>query len=102
MENGGQSWYNGLVTQLKMRKKSHQMQFSYTWSHAIDYNQGAGNDNIFFSSVRSLYNGDYSYDKSTSTLDQRHRASFSSVHQPKLSNSDSGLAKFLVRIYLTK
>lgn len=96
VENGGQSWYNGLVTQLKMRKKSHQMQFSYTWSHAIDYNQGAGNDNIFFSAVRSLYNGDYSYDKSTSTLDQRHRAAFSSIHQPKLSNSDSAVAKFLV------
>jgi hypothetical protein len=96
VENGGQSWYNGLVTQLKMRKKSHQMQLSYTWSHAIDYNQGGGSDNIFFSSVRSLYNGDYSYDKSTSTLDQRHRASFSSIHQPKLMNSDSGLAKYLV------
>ncbi|MEP7366146.1 MAG: carboxypeptidase regulatory-like domain-containing protein, partial [Acidobacteriota bacterium] len=96
VENGGQSWYNGLVTQLKMRKKSHQMQFSYTWSHAIDYNQGTGSDNIFFSSVRSLYNGDFGYDKSTSSLDQRHRVSFSSIHQPKVMNSDSSLAKYLV------
>lgn len=96
VENGGQSWYNGLVTQVKMRKRSHQVQFSYTWSHAIDYNQGAGNDNIFYSSIRSLNNGDYRGDKSTSSLDQRHRASFSSIHQPVLMKGDGAVAKFLV------
>ncbi|MBK7926346.1 MAG: TonB-dependent receptor [Bryobacterales bacterium] len=96
VENGGQSWYNGLVTQIKMRRKSHQVQFSYTWSHAIDYNQGGGSDNIFFSGVRSVSNGNYKADKSTSALDQRHRAAFSSIHQPKLSSSDGAVAKFLV------
>jgi len=96
VDNGGQSWYNGLVTQIKVRRKSHQVQFSYTWSHAIDYNQGGGSDNIFFSSVRSIFNGDFKADKSTSALDQRHRAAFSSIHQPTLSKSDGALAKFLI------
>lgn len=94
IENGGQSWYNGLLAQFKLRKRSNQLQLSYTWSHAIDFNQGGGNDNIFFSGFRSYANGDYRGDKSTSSLDQRHRLIISSIHQPTFTKRNSAFAKY--------
>ena len=50
VENGGQSWYNGLVVQLRKRM-SHGLEGSvaYTWSHAIDTaNMGGGTNALFF------------------------------------------------------
>jgi hypothetical protein len=97
IENGGNSYYNALVLELNRRMtKGHEFHVAYTWSHAIDYNQGGGSDNIFFSSPRALFNGDYKGDKSSSSLDQRHRFAFSSLHQPVFTKSTSGLARFLV------
>ena len=61
VESGGNSYYNGLVVQLRKRL-SHgwRASLAYTWSHAIDFNQGGGADNIFFSDgPRTLTNGDY-------------------------------------------
>jgi hypothetical protein len=99
IDNGANSYYNAMVVQLNHRlTKGHQFSVSYTWSHAIDYNQGGGADNLFFNTggPRSLFNGDYKGDKSSSSLDQRHRLAFSSVHQPTFVKSDSGVAKFLI------
>ena len=50
VESGGNSYYNALVVQLRKRL-SHGVEgfLAYTWSHAIDFNQGGGADNIFFS-----------------------------------------------------
>ena len=50
VENGGQSWYNGLVVQLRKRM-SHGLEGSvaYTWSHAIDNgNLGGGTNSLFY------------------------------------------------------
>ena len=52
VENGGQSWYNGLVVQLRKRM-SHGLEGSvaYTWSHAIDTaNMGGGTNALFYRS----------------------------------------------------
>jgi outer membrane receptor for ferrienterochelin and colicin len=99
VENGGNSYYNAMVVQLNHRAvKGHQFSLSYTWSHAIDYNQGGGSDNLFFNTngPRSLFNGDYKGDKASSSLDQRHRLVISSVHQPEFTKSTSALARYLI------
>jgi hypothetical protein len=94
VESGGNSYYNGLVTQLRKRV-SHGFEgfLAYTWSHAIDFNQGGGADNIFFSDgPRTLMNGDYRGEKSSSQLDQRHRLVVSSTWEPKLTSRTDGAA----------
>jgi hypothetical protein len=85
VESGGNSYYDGLVLQVRKRL-AHGFEgfLAYTWSHAIDFNQGGGADNIFFDTgPRSLYNGDYRGDKASSQLDQRHRLVISSTWDPK-------------------
>jgi len=97
-ENGGQSWYNGLVVQLNKRF-SHGLQGSvaYTWSHAIDMgNIGAGSDALFFDTLRTYANGSFSADKGSSSLDQRHRLVLSSIWSPTFSKSQSVLARYLI------
>jgi hypothetical protein len=97
VENGGHSFYNAMVVQFRKRMaKSSQVQVSYTWSHAIDYNQGGGNDNLFFDSFRSLYNGNYKFDKSSSSLDQRHRLVINGVHQLNRAAWNSGWKKHTI------
>lgn len=98
VEAGGNSYYNAMVVQMRKRmSKSWEGSVAYTWSHAIDYNQGGGNNNIFFSGgPSSLFNGDYRGDKSSSALDQRHRLVFTTIASPRLSKSDSSFAKFVV------
>jgi hypothetical protein len=98
LDNGGNSYYNGMIVQVRKRlSKGFEGSAAYTWSHAIDYNQGGGNDNIFFSAgPRSLFNGDYKGDKSTSSLDQRHRLVATAIYMPTFMKSDSAVAKYLV------
>ncbi|MCU0248171.1 MAG: TonB-dependent receptor, partial [Bryobacter sp.] len=98
VENGGQSWYNGLVLQLNKRfSKGFQMNVAYTWSHAIDTaNQGGGSNTLFFDTLRSTYNGDYSADKGSSSLDQRHRMTTNFLWSPTFTKSNSAAAKWLV------
>ena len=98
VEAGGNSYYNALVVQLRKRlSRGVEGSLAYTWSHAIDYNQGGGSDNIFFSAgPRSLFNGDYRGDKSSSSLDQRHRLVATTILSPKFTNSDSKAARYLV------
>lgn len=98
VENGGDSWYNGLVVQLNKRM-SHglQMNFAYTWSHAIDTaNQGGGSNALFFDSLRSTANRSYSEDRGTSSLDQRHRAVTNFLWSPTFTKSTTPGARFLV------
>ncbi|MFN0171481.1 MAG: TonB-dependent receptor domain-containing protein [Bryobacteraceae bacterium] len=99
IDNGGNSYYNAMVVQLNQRAiKGHQFSVSYTWAHAIDYNQGGGSDNLFFNTngPRSLFNGNFKGDKSSSSLDQRHRLVVSSQHQPRFVDSDRKLARYLI------
>src|SRR5204862_1434359 len=98
VENGGQSWYNALALQLQKRM-SHGLtaQVSYTWSHAIDdgNEQGASN-NISSTFNNATYNGNYRYDKGSTTLDQRHRAVINWLWAPAFTKSSSGVARYLV------
>jgi hypothetical protein len=98
VENGSNSYFNAMVVQVKKRmSRAHQFQLSYTWSHAIDFNQGGGNNNIFFSSgPSSLFNGDYRGSKSSSALDQRHRLVFNGVHELQIVRWNSGWKKWLL------
>ncbi len=98
VDHGGNSYYNAMVAQLRKRAgKGFEGSISYTWSHAIDYNQGGGNDNIFFSGgPRSLFNGDYRQDKSSSGLDQRHRFVATTMWAPTFSKNSSTWARLLV------
>ena len=85
VESGGNSYYQALAVQVRKRA-SHGLEaaLAYTWSHAIDFNQGGGADNIFFNDgPRTLWNGDYRGEKQSSQLDQRHRAVVSATWEPK-------------------
>jgi outer membrane receptor protein involved in Fe transport len=98
VENGGQSWYNGLALQIRKRM-SHGLQasVSYTWSHAIDTaNQGGASDSLFVSFPRSTYPGDYTGDKGSSTLDQRHRAVINFLWSPRFVTRTSPAARYLI------
>jgi hypothetical protein len=97
-ENGVNSYYNALAVQVNKRF-SHGLQalLSYTWAHAIDNGQGTAFDALFFSSpTLSTYNGDHSFDKGSSALDQRHRAIFSFVEQPTFTHRDGAFYKYIV------
>ncbi len=100
MENGGQTWYNGLAVQLNKRfAKGFQSSVAYTWSHAIDENQSSATDSatVFQSyGVQSLYNGDYSRDKGSSVLDQRHRLVWSFVAAPTFTKKTDAFSRFVV------
>ena len=81
-----------MVVQVRKRLQSHGLEgfLAYTWAHAIDYNQGGGADNIFFADgPRSLMNGDYRAEKTSSQLDQRHRLVVSSSWEPRLTTKVS-------------
>jgi hypothetical protein len=89
VESGGNSYYDAMVVQVRKRA-SHGLEgfLAYTWSHAIDYNQGGGADNIFFNDgPRTLMNGDYRGEKASSQLDQRHRLVVSSTWEPVFHGS---------------
>ncbi|HWQ55787.1 MAG TPA: carboxypeptidase regulatory-like domain-containing protein [Bryobacteraceae bacterium] len=97
LENGGNSYYNGLAVQLRKRM-SGGMEYSasYTWSHAIDYGLGTGSDNTFMSSPTRLFNGDTHGEKQTSALDQRHRLTVTHLWAPTFTKRDGLLAKYLI------
>lgn len=98
VENGGQSWYNGLALQLRKRMTHGlHVQVAYTWSHAIDNaNQQGASWNVGSNYNNSTYPGNYGFDKGSSSLDQRHRASISWIWEPKFTKSTSGFAKYVV------
>ncbi len=75
VENGGKQWYDAMAVQYNKRFNGVlQGTIAYTWSHELDENQESGSNAIFFSSgPMGLYNGNYSLDKGSGNLDQRHR-----------------------------
>jgi hypothetical protein len=98
VDSGGNSYYNALALQLRKRL-SHGIEGSmaYTWAHAIDYSQGGGNNNIFFSGGPStVFNGDYRGEKGSSQLDQRHRLAISTIWSPTFTKSTGAFARYLV------
>jgi len=98
VENGGQSWYNALALQLQKRM-SHGFtaQIAYTWSHAIDDgNEQGASWNISNTFVNVTNPGDYRFDRGSSTLDQRHRASINWIWAPMIMHGNSAFAKYVV------
>jgi hypothetical protein len=98
IENGGQSWYNALAVQFRKRMSAGlTAMVNYTWSHAIDSGDEQGASwNISNTFLNSTDNGNYSFDKGTSTLDQRHRLSINWVWAPTLSATSSALIRTAV------
>ena len=97
VENGGKQWYDALLVQLNKRfNGTFSGTIAYTWSHELDENQESGSNAIFFSSgPMGLYNGNYSYDKASGNLDQRHRFVGTFVARPKLMKGNSAFAKYI-------
>jgi outer membrane receptor protein involved in Fe transport len=98
VENGGNSWYNGLAVQLNKRM-SHGItaKLSYTWSHAIeDGNEQGASWNIDSTFNNATFNGNYRFDRGSSTLDQRHRAVVNWIWTPQFTQSNSVLARYFV------
>jgi hypothetical protein len=97
VDNPGLSYYNGLALQLTKRY-SHGFLAgaSYTWAHAIDFNQSNADNNIFFSSgPTSIINGDVQSEKGSSANDVRHRATVNFVWEPTLTKSTSAWARWI-------
>lgn len=96
--NPSLSYYDGLAVQLNKRfSRGFLASLAYTWSHAIDFNQSGGDNNIFFSNGPTSYaNGDFRSEKGSSTNDVRHRFVVSSVWSPTLIHGTNAVARYLV------
>lgn len=81
LSNRGRLWYDGMTVSLRQRASSWaEATLSYTWAHALDENQGAAADNIYFTDPPdTTYNGNYQADKGNSVLDQRQRLVASTI-----------------------
>ncbi len=84
LESAGKSYYDGLLVQLNKRfSNSFMGNVAYTWSHAIDNNQGGGGNTLFGSTfATSVFNGDYNGEKGNSSSDQRHRLVVNGILAP--------------------
>jgi hypothetical protein len=98
VENGGLSYYDALAVQLNKRfAHGFQGALAYTYGHAIDFNQGAATNNIFFSSGPTSYdNGNYTAEKGSAANDVRHRAVINFLWSPTFTRSNSFFARFIV------
>ena len=98
LESAGKSSYNGLLVQLSRRYSTWLFgNVAYTWSHAIDNNQGGGGNTLFGSTfATSVFNGDYNGERGNSSSDQRHRLVVNAVVAPTLTHSNNFMAKNLL------
>jgi hypothetical protein len=99
LESNGNSYYNAMTVQLRKRmSKGLQASVVYTWSHAIDFAQGGGDRNTFYTSgfPSTVFNGDYTGEKGSSDLDQRHRLMVNFVYSPTFTTSDTVVARYLI------
>ncbi len=96
--NGVSSYYDGLAVTFEKRfSHGFQSLASYTWSHEIDDGQGSATNAIFFSTASPwTYNGNYTFDKGSGSLDQRHRFAYSFVWTPTFVHSDNKFAKYVL------
>src|SRR6185436_10217471 len=90
IDSGGKSYYDALAVQVRKRMSAgFEGSVAYTWSHAIDYNQGSGSNNIFFDrGPTSVFNGDYRGEKGSSGFDQRHRLTLNSIWAPMVTRKN--------------
>lgn len=96
VDNGGNSYYNGLAVQVQQRLSHHFTgSLAYTWSHAIDNNQGSGG----FSGNNApgtLFNGNYQADRGPSSLDVRQRLVINWVYAPMFTKSTNQFSRFVL------
>ncbi len=97
-DSAGNSYYNGLLVQVTRRYSNWlQGNLAYTYSHAIDDNQGGGGNTLFGSTFpTSVFNGDYRGEKGSSSIDQRHRLVVNAILSPTFTHSTSASARYLV------
>jgi hypothetical protein len=98
LESNGNSYYNAGLVQLNRRYSSwFQGSLAYTYSHAIDYNQGGGGNTLFGSTFpTSVFNGDYRNEKGSSSIDQRHRLVINAVVAPTFTKGTSFADRYLI------
>ncbi len=94
IENSGSSWYNAASLQVR-RNMSHGLSLlaSYTFSHSLD---DTGQNAPFGAGFSSTYNQNYMLDKGNSAFDQRQHAVIQWLWQPKVTNSNSVTARYLL------
>lgn len=94
--NGTNSYYDAFAATLEKRfSHGFESLLAYTWSHEIDEGQGGGSSAIFFSSASSyVYDGNYTYEKGSGLLDQRHRLVYSFVWAPAVKYGSNGFLKY--------
>jgi hypothetical protein len=92
------SWYNALAIQFNKRYSTwFQSQVSYTYSHAIDDDIGGGGNTIYTPSFpTSVFNGNYSGERGSSSLDQRHRMVANFVFDPKFTADNNWFEKYVI------
>jgi hypothetical protein len=97
VENPNLSYYDALAIQVNKRySRGYQVSASYTWSHAIDFNQPTGDPNVFYDGGPTSYdNGNFAAEKGSAANDIRHRAAVSFVWSPTF-NSGSTLGRHLI------
>ena len=97
-DSAGNSYYNALLVQLTRRYSNWlQGNLAYTYAHAIDYNQGGGGNTLFGSTFpTSVFNGNYSGEKGSSSIDQRHRLVVNVIASPTFTHSTSAFARYAV------
>ena len=90
VDSGGNTYYGGLAVQLRKRlSHGFESSLAYTWSHAIDYNQGPAGNNIFYDrGPTSVFSSDYRGEKGSSVFDQRHRLTISSIWAPAVTTTN--------------
>lgn len=99
LQSGGNSFYNGLLVDLKTRYQSwFQGDVAYTYSHTIDDGiLGAGTSILFGSTFPTSYaNGYYRGDRGSSSTDQRHRLTVNTVLAPTFTHSNNWESRYLV------
>ena len=94
LSNRGRLWYDGLAVSYRQRASRWASgTIAYTWSHALDLNQGSASDNIYFTDPpNTVYNGNYQAEKGSSRLDQRQRLVVSAIFNTPKMNLASKLA----------
>jgi len=92
--NEGASWYDAAVVQLrKQLARTLSVQASYTWSHSLDDVSGAP---VAPGIPSNVYDGSYAGDRGNSEADQRHRGTVNWLWQPRVTKSDSPVARFVL------
>ena len=99
VDNGGNSYYNGLAVQVQRRfANGFQGSLAYTWSHAIDDNMGSAGSNLFLgnNAPGTLFNGDYKGNHGDSSLDVRQRLVLNWVWAPVFTSKSDPLSRFWI------